>query len=69
MKITQLAPNQAVVYTENEIVFNSYETIVCRISNGVVKITQGQPQSKTTTKYLNLFLQQNTSFNNYKEVK
>ena len=69
MKITQLAPNQTVVYTENEIVFNSYETIVCRVSNGVVKITNGQPQSKTTAKWLNVFLQQNTSFSNYKEVK
>lgn len=48
--------------------------IVCTIENfengnkPIIKITQGQPQSKTTAKYLNKFLSLHTSINNYKNV-
>jgi hypothetical protein len=72
--IKQLAPNQFSFISENKIYFQSYETIVCEVSNyecgnePVIKITAGQPQSKTTAKYLNQFLQLHTSVNNYKQI-
>ena len=72
--IKQLAPNQFSFISENKIYFQSYETIVCEISNykfgnePIIKITEGQPQSKTTAKYLNQFLKLHTSVNNYKQL-
>ena len=69
-----LAKNQLSIETENKIVFQSYDTIVCEITNfengnePVIKITEGQPQSKTTAKYLNEFLKIHTSINNYKNI-
>lgn len=73
--IKQLAPNQFYFFTDNKIVFQSYDTIVCTIENyengnePVIKITENQPQSKTTAKYLNMFLSLHTCFNNYKQIK
>ena len=73
--IKQLAPNQFYFFTDNKIVFQSYNTIICTIENyengnePVIKITQDQPQSKTTAKYLNKFLSLHTYFNNYKQIK
>ena len=69
--IKTLAPNQMYFFSEGKIVFQSYDTIVATIENGnepIVKITEGQPQSKTTAKYLNQFLQLHTSYKSYKEV-
>ena len=40
---------------KNKTVFQSYDTIVCIIENDKITITEGQPQSKTTAKYLNKF--------------
>jgi len=74
MKIEKLAPNQLWYKTEEKIVFQSYETIVCEITNfkdgnePVIKITENQPQSKTTARYLNKFLELHTSFNDYKKI-
>ena len=73
--IKQLAPNQFYFITDNKIVFQSYNTIICTIENyengnePVIKITDNQPQSKTTAKYLNKFLSLHTYFNNYKQIK
>ncbi len=73
--IKQLAPNQFYFITDNKIVFQSYNTIICTIENyengnePVIKITENQPQSKTTAKYLNMFLKLHTYFNNYKQIK
>jgi hypothetical protein len=73
--IKQLAPNQFYFITDNKIVFQSYNTIICIIENfqngnePIIKITKDQPQSKTTAKYLNEFLKLNTSFDNYKQIK
>jgi len=70
-----LGANQLSIETENKIVFQSYDTIVCEITNfengnhPVVKITENQPQSKTTAKYLNKFLQLHTYYENYKEIE
>jgi hypothetical protein len=75
MKAIQLQKNQLSIETEGKIYFQSYETVVCTIENfengnePIIKITEGQPQSKTTVKYLNEFLKMHTSFNNYKEIK
>ena len=72
--IKQLAPNQFYFINDNKIIFQSYNTIVCEITNfengnePIIKITQNQPQSKTTAKYLNKFLSLHTSINNYKNL-
>lgn len=72
--ITQLAPNQFSIENEGKITFQSYNTIVCEITNfengnePVIKITEGQPQSKTTAKYLNQFLGMHTCHTNYKNL-
>ena len=72
--IKQLAKNQLSIELDNKIVFQSYDTIICEITNyengnePIIKITEGQPQSKTTAKYLNQFLSMHTSANNYKTL-
>lgn len=72
--VKQLAPNQFYFINDNKIIFQSYNTIVCTIENfengnePIIKITENQPQSKTTTKYLNMFLSLHTSINNYKNI-
>ena len=72
--IKQLAANQFYFITDNKIVFQSYQTIVCTIENfenanePIIKITENQPQSKTTAKYLNEFLSLHTSITNYKNI-
>lgn len=74
LKCNQLAPNQYWINQGDVIFFQSYQTIVCRITNfengnePIIKITEGQPQSKTTAKYLNEFLQLHTSVKSYKEL-
>ena len=75
MKIQTLAKNQMYYNDGTKIVFQSYDTIVCVITNFQdgnnpdVKITEGQPQSKTTAKYLNIFLNMMIGVNNYKQLK
>lgn len=72
--IKTLAKNQLSIETNGKIIFQSYDTIVCEITNfengnePVIKITEGQPQSKTTAKYLNEFLGMHTSITNYKNI-
>ena len=73
-KVQFLAPNQCYFYSDNKIIFQSYSTIVCTVENyengnhPAIKITEGQPQSKTTAKYLNEFLNTIVGVNNYKEL-
>jgi len=73
--VTILGANQLSIETDNKIVFQSYDTIVCEITNfkngwhPVVKITAGQPQSKTSAKYLNKFLQLHTSYKKYQDIE
>ena len=70
-----LATNQCYFYSDEKIVFQSYDTIVCTIENyengkhPIVKITDGQPQSKTTAKHLNIFLSHILGVDNYKDLK
>ncbi len=76
MKAVQiLGTKQFYFYGNNKIVFQSYNTIVCTVENyengnhPIVKITDGQPQSKTTAKYLNQFLQRVAGVDSYKDLK
>ena len=70
-----LAPNQCYFYANGKINFQSYETIVCTVENyengnhPIVTITAGQPQSRTTAKYLNIFLSEILGVDNYKDLK
>ena len=72
--IKTLANNQLSIELDGKIVFQSYDTIVCEISNfengnePVIKITEGHPQSKTTAKYLNQFLKLHVGIDNYKNI-
>lgn len=72
--IIKLANDQLSIETEGKIIFQSYDTIVCEITNfengnePLIKITEGQPQSKTTAKYLNEFLKMHTCHTNYKNL-
>lgn len=72
--VKQLAPNQIYFINDGKIVFQSYNTIVCTIENFVagnepiITITKNQPQSKTTAKYLNMFLSLHTYITNYKNL-
>ena len=70
-----LAPNQCYFYADGKIVFQNYDTIVATVENfengnhPTVTITKGQPESKTTAKYLNIFLSQMIGVDNYKDLK
>lgn len=72
--IKQLAPNQFYFFSDGKIVFQSYNTIVCTIENfengnePIIKITENQPQSKTTAKYLNQFLKLHVGIDNYQTI-
>jgi hypothetical protein len=72
--VKQLAANQFYFISDDKIVFQSYNTIVCTIDNfqdgnePIISITANQPQSKTTAKYLNEFLALHTSITNYKNI-
>jgi len=72
--IKQLAPNQFYFFSDGKIVFQSYDTIVCTVENyengnePIIKITENQPQSKTTAKYLNQFLKLHVGIDNYKNL-
>lgn len=70
-KVTFLAPNQCYFYSDGQIVFQSYSTIVALVNETTkeVEITTGQPQSKTTAKYLNRFLNEVIGVNDYKKLK
>lgn len=72
--VKTLAKNQLSIETDEKIIFQSYDTIVCEITNfkngnePIIKITEGQPQSKTTAKYLNAFLSLHVGIDNYKKI-
>ena len=69
--VTFLAPNQCYFYSDGQIIFQSYSTIVALVNETTkeVEITDGQPQSKTTAKYLNKFLNITVGVSNYKQLK
>ena len=65
-----LAPNQCYFYSEGQIIFQSYDTVVAQVNEQTkeVVITEGQPQSRTTAKYLNRFLKEIIGLNDYKKL-
>jgi len=73
--IKKIAPNANSIHSDGEILLQSYQTIVCRITNfengnkAVIEITEGQPQSATTKRDLNRFLKLYTEYDNYKKIK
>lgn len=75
IKIHKIGNNQYYFNQGDKMVFQSYDTTICIIENyydsnhPVIKITKGQPESKTTAKYLNLFLRKFTLYDNYKKIE
>lgn len=56
-KVEFLATNQCIIYTENAVFFQSYESIICKIENGTTYLdAYFWDYSKTTGKYRNIFL-------------
>lgn len=74
-KLIKLKDNQYSVEVDGAVYFQSYTTVVCKITNydngnePLIEIAYGQPESKTTATYLNKFLQMHTAFDNYKQIK
>ena len=71
MKTVQfLAKNQCYYYSDGKIIFQSYNTIVATVDEKTkdVVITEGQPQSKTTAKYLDRFLREVIGVGDYKKI-
>ena len=53
MKLEQLANNQFIIRTNNEVYFQSYDKVVCKIDlAGNVYLTHFWNYSKTTSKYV-----------------
>ena len=56
-KVKNLANNQVIIYTENSVLFQSYDSIICKIENGKTFLDERfWDYSKTTSKYRNIFL-------------
>lgn len=67
MKVTNLrssrgnkVPNQYSIETGNKIIFQSYDSIIAEVSNGIIYLDPVYYNySKTTSKYLYMFLNMN----------
>ena len=56
-KVKNLANNQVIIYTENSVLFQSYNSTICKIENGKTFLDENfWDYSKTTGKYRNIFL-------------
>ena len=56
-KVKNLANNQLIIQTENSVLFQSYDSIICKIENGQTYLDERfWDYSKTTGKYRNIFL-------------
>ena len=69
MKIMKIKDNQYVYNDHDKIVFQSYDSIICILNNhteGAYKITLGRDwdYSKTTMKYLYIFLRKYAGMQN-----
>lgn len=61
--------NQVAIYVDNERYFNSYNSQIAHIKNGIVILTNHYNYSRTTSKYLYMFLRDNgINVNNKKEM-
>lgn len=58
-KVEFLANNQCIIYAENSVSFQSYESIICKIENVQTYLDEKfWDYSKTTGKYRNIFLRE-----------
>ena len=56
-KVKKLAKNQVIIYTESSVLFQSYNSTICKIENGKTLLDERfWDYSKTTGKYRNIFL-------------
>ena len=56
-KVNFLANNQVIIYTDNSVLFQSYDSIIAKIENGITFLDVNKwDYSKTTGKYRNIFL-------------
>ena len=56
-KVEFLAPNQCIIYTDKGQLFQSYDSIIVKIENGIVTLDEKYwAYSVTTSKYRNQFL-------------
>lgn len=56
-KVEFLANNQCIIHAENSVLFQSYDSIICKIENGQTFLDERfWDYSKTTGKYRNIFL-------------
>lgn len=53
------AANQFVISTANATYFQSYRSVVCKLQNGNVIVSNNWDYSRTTSKHLYIFLAQN----------
>ena len=52
-----LANNQVIIYTDNSVLFQSYDSVIAKIENGTTFLDENKwDYSKTTGKYRNIFL-------------
>ena len=52
-----LANNQIIIYTDNSVLFQSYDSVIAKIGNGTTFLDENKwDYSKTTGKYRNIFL-------------
>ena len=52
-----LANNQVIIYTDNSVLFQSYDSVIAKIENGITFLDENMwDYSKTTGKYRNIFL-------------
>ena len=56
-KVNFLANNQVIIYTDNSVLFQSYNSVIAKIENGTTFLDENKwDYSKTTGKYRNIFL-------------
>ena len=56
-KVNFLANNQVIIYTDNSVLFQSYNSVIAKIENGITFLDENKwDYSKTTGKYRNIFL-------------
>jgi|LakMenEpi03Aug12_release.lakeMendotaPanAssembly.Ray.scaffolds.fasta_scaffold5162098_1 hypothetical protein len=60
--IKKLSPNCYVITQGETILLQSYNTIVLKKVNEEIYLLEGQPESKTTAKHINIFLLYYTSY-------
>ena len=58
-KSGRAVPNQFTVVHDGSVYFQSYKTVIAKVTEGVVLLDHDWDYSRTTSKYLNAFLMTN----------